>query len=176
MASGMLIRWGSLLVLAVVLAACTGETRPRPAAPRDEGTAAEPTSTAPEEPTAPTVERLEIRAGSVRLVATLRDTAAARDLRRQLPTRLTMRDHGGVEKTGPLERALTVTDEPEGADPNVADLGYYAPGHDLVLYYGDQTYFDGVVILGRLEGDLAALADLEGDIDVQVSHLNRNDN
>jgi hypothetical protein len=87
-----------------------------------------------------------------------------------------MRDHGGVEKSGPLERALTMTDEPEGADPDVADLGYYAPGQDLVLYYGDQSYFDGIVILGHLEGDLAALADLEGDIDVQVHPLSHHDN
>jgi hypothetical protein len=60
----------------------------------------------------------------------------------------------------------------------VGDLGYYAPGHDLVLYYGDQSYFDGIVILGRLKGgvaDLADLADLEGDIDVQVGLLAHND-
>jgi hypothetical protein len=172
----MLIRWGSLLVLAVVLTACAGETSPRPAAPRDETTPSEPMSPGPEAPTDRTAESLEIRAGTVRLVATLRDTAAARDLRAQLPARLTMRDHGGVEKTGPLESPLTVTDEPGGADPEVGDLGYYTPGHDLVLYYGDQSYFDGIVILGRLQGDLAALADLEGDIDVQVGSLNHKDN
>jgi hypothetical protein len=172
----MLIRWGFLLVLAVVLTACADETSPRPAAPRDETTPSEPTTPGPEAPTDRTAERLELRAGTVRLVATLRDTAAARDLLTQLPARLRMRDHGGVEKTGPLERALTVTDEAEGADPGVADLGYYAPGHDLVLYYGDQAYFDGIVILGRLEGDLAALADLEGDIDVQVGPLGHDDN
>jgi hypothetical protein len=34
----MLIRWGSLLMLAVVLTACVGETSKRPAAPRDETT------------------------------------------------------------------------------------------------------------------------------------------
>ena len=172
----MLIRWGSLLVLAVVVAACVGETDPRPAATRDQLTPSESTSPDSGAPTDTAAELLEIRAGSVPLVATLRDTAAARDLRAQLPARLTMRDHGGVEKTGPLERALTVTDEPEGADPDVADLGYYTPGQDLVLYYGDQSYFDGIVILGRLEGDLAALADLEGDIDVQVHLLSIDDN
>jgi hypothetical protein len=171
----MLIRWGSLLVLAVVLTACAGETSARPAPSQDDTTPSQPTSTRPEASTDPEVERLEIRAGEVPLVATLRGTAAARDLRAQLPARLTMRDHGGVEKTGPLEGPLTVTAEPAGADPDVGDLGYYAPGHDLVLYYGDQTYFDGIVILGRLEGDLRALADLEGDIDVQVSRLNHND-
>lgn len=129
----------------------------------------------PEPTSGPTAEHLEIRVGGVRLVATLRSTATARDLRAQLPARLRMRDHGGVEKTGPLQRALTVTDEPSGADPDVGDLGYYAPGQDLVLYYGDQSYFDGIVILGRLEGDLAALADLDGDIDVQVAPLDRGD-
>jgi hypothetical protein len=171
----MLIRLGGLLVLAVVLTACAGQTSPRPAASRDETTPSKPTSPGPRAPADRTAERLEIRAGRVRLVATLRNTAAARDLLVQLPTRLTMRDHGGVEKTGPLERALTVTDEPDGADPDVGDLGYYAPGHDLVLYYGDQSYFDGIVILGHLEGELAALADLEDDIDVQVSPLDHDD-
>ena len=38
---------------------------------------------------------------------------------------------------------------------------------------GTSPYFDGIVILGRLEGDLAALADLEGDIDVQVASLSQ---
>lgn len=147
----MLIRLGSLLILAVV-AACAGEPSPRPAAPRDETLPSESTSPGPDAPTGHAAERLEIRAGGLSLVATLRDTAAARDLRDQLPARLTMRDHGGVEKTGPLERALTVTDEPEGADPDVGEFGYYAPGHDLVLYYGDQSYFDGIVILGRAKG------------------------
>jgi hypothetical protein len=172
----MLIRWGSLLVLAVGLTACAGESSPRPAPSPDEGTPSEPASTGREAPTLPAGEPLEIRAGNVTLVASLRDTVAARDLRALLPARLTMRDHGGVEKTGPLERALTVTDEPGGADPDVGDLGYFSPGHDLVLYYGDQSYFDGIVILGRLEGDLAALAALEGDIDVQVGPLHANDN
>ena len=37
----------------------------------------------------------------------------------------------------------------------MGDLGYYAPGNDLVLYYGDQSYFPGIVILGRLDGDAA---------------------
>jgi hypothetical protein len=170
----MLNRLGFLVVLASVLTACAGETGAGQATPRDEATPSEPASTGPEPMSERAVERLEIRAGGVRLVATLRDTVAACDLRAQLPARLRMRDHGGVEKTGPLERALDITDEPDGAEPDVADLGYYVPGQDLVLYYRNQSYFDGIVLLGRLEGDLAALAELEGDIDVQVVRLNDN--
>ena len=66
-----------------------------------------------------------------------------------------MVDHGGVEKTGPLPAPLSLQGQPEGADPDVGDVGYYAPGNDLVLYYGDQSYFPGIVVLGRLDADAA---------------------
>ncbi|WP_162260823.1 cyclophilin-like fold protein [Nocardioides sp. Soil805] len=115
--------------------------------------------------------RVEIVAGGVELTAVLRDTAATRDLLAQLPLTVTMRDHGGVERTGPLPARLSTADAPAGADPDVADLGYYAPGGDLVLYYGDQSYFDGIVVLGRLDGDVGALAGLTGDVVVEVRRL-----
>ena len=81
--------------------------------------------------------------------------AATRDLAAQLPLTLDMRDHGGVEKTGPLPAPLSLDGQPEGADPDVGDVGYYAPGHDLVLYHGDQSWFPGIVVLGRMEGGAA---------------------
>ena len=99
--------------------------------------------------------RITIAIGEQRFQATLSDSAAARDLVVQLPVTIDMTDHGGVEKTGALPSALSLDGEPEGADPDVGDLGYYAPGNDLVLYYGDQTYFPGIVILGRLDGNAA---------------------
>ena len=80
-----------------------------------------------------------------------------------------MSDHGGVEKTGRLPAPLALDGQPDGADPDVGDLGYYAPGQDLVLYYGDQSYFDGIVVLGRLDGDAAdRIAALDGTVTVTV--------
>ena len=80
-----------------------------------------------------------------------------------------MVDHGWVEKTGPLPSPLSLDGQPEGADPDPGDLGYYAPGDDLVLYYGDQSYFPGIVILGRLDGDAAErIAALDGSITATV--------
>ena len=98
---------------------------------------------------------IQITIGEQRFRATLTDSAAARDLVAQLPVTIDMIDHGGVEKTGPLPVTALPRGPPEGADPDVGDLGYYAPGNDLVLYYGDQSYFPGIVILGRLDGDAA---------------------
>jgi hypothetical protein len=98
---------------------------------------------------------LQVTIGDQTFAATLLDSPAARDLVAQLPVTVEMTDHGGVEKTGPLPGPLSLEGQPEGADPDMGDLGYYAPGHDLVLYYAEQSYFPGIVVLGRMNGDAA---------------------
>jgi len=114
--------------------------------------------------------QIDIRVGNERFTATLADTAAARDLVAQLPLTVHMRDHGGVEKTGPFQGPLSLAGQPAGADPDVGDLGYYAPGNDLVLYYGDQSYYDGIVLLGALApGAAPRLAAMPGDITAVVT-------
>jgi hypothetical protein len=101
--------------------------------------------------------------------ATLRDSPAARDLLAQLPVTVEMVDHGGVEKTGPLPGPLSLDGQPEGADPNVGNVGYYAPGNDLVLYYGDQSYFPGIVLLGQMHDDAAErIASMDGSVTATV--------
>lgn len=113
--------------------------------------------------------QLEITIGDQQFTADLRDSAANRDLLAQLPVTLEMSDHGGVEKTGRLPSALSLDGQPSGADPDVGDVGYYAPGNDLVVYYGDQSYYEGIVVLGRLQGDAAErIADMDGTVRVQV--------
>ena len=101
--------------------------------------------------------------------ATLRDSPAAQDLLAQLPVTVEMVDHGGVEKTGPLPGPLSLNGQPEGADPDVGDVGYYASGNDLVLYYGDQSYFPGIVVLGQMHGDAAErIASMDGSVTATV--------
>ena len=162
------------VAISVMLSACASSGTSGDAGPRS--TSASPFATAPSSTpqdsgsggAAPRPSQLEIVAGDVTLQATLRDTHAARDLVDQLPLTIAMGDHGGVEKNGSLPRALSVAEEPDGADPDTADLGYYAPSNDLVLYYGDQAYYDGIVILGRLHGDVDALARMDAPLEVQV--------
>ena len=40
---------------------------------------------------------------------------------------------------------------PAGADPDIGDIGYYAPSGDLVFYYGDVGYWNGIVRVGRFD-------------------------
>jgi len=112
---------------------------------------------------------IQMTVGDRTFGATLQDSAAARDLVAQLPVTVEMTDHGGVEKTGRLPGELSLAGQPEGANPDVGDLGYYAPGNDLVLYYGDQSYFPGIVVLGRMSGDAAErIAGMDGSVTVTV--------
>lgn len=113
--------------------------------------------------------KIQITINDQRFQATIFDSAAGRDLLAQLPLTVNMIDHGAVEKTGPLPAPLSLDGQPDGADPDVGDVGYYAPGNDLVLYYGDQSYFPGIVIIGRLDGDAASrIADLDGAVTATV--------
>ena len=113
---------------------------------------------------------IQITINDQRFRATLHDSAAARDLVAQLPATIDMRDHGGVEKTGRLKAPLSLDGQPSGADPDIGHVGYYAPGNDFVLYYGDQSYYAGIVILGHLDGDAAErISQIDGNVAVHVT-------
>jgi hypothetical protein len=77
--------------------------------------------------------KISIAIGGERFSATILDSAAGRDLVARLPLTIAMTDHGSVEKTGPLPSTLSTAGQPDGADPDVGDVGYYAPGNDLVV-------------------------------------------
>ena len=102
--------------------------------------------------------KIRITIGEQRFQATLSDSATARDLIAQLPVTIDMVDHGAVEKTGPLPSPLSLGGQPAGADPDVGDVGYYAPGNDLVLYYGDVGYWDGIIRIGSVTEGMSSIA------------------
>lgn len=118
--------------------------------------AAKPPSAPTTTPTAPTgketapVTTLRITVAGQTVTATLNDTPTAQDLARQLPLTITLDDFNNVEKVGKLPRPLTMDGVPAGADPDINDIGYYAPSNELVFYYGNVGYFNGIVRLGRL--------------------------
>jgi hypothetical protein len=87
------------------------------------------------------------------ITAELADNPTAQDLAAQLPLTLTFRDFNRVEKVATLPRSLTMDGVPGGADPEIDDIGYYAPSNDLVFYYGDVGYWNGIVRIGRLRAD-----------------------
>ena len=70
--------------------------------------------------------RIEIQIGDQRFLAALADSAAAATSSSNCRSP-EHEDHGGVEKTGRLASKLSLDGQPSGADPDVGDVGYYAP-------------------------------------------------
>ncbi|MGV8910070.1 MAG: cyclophilin-like fold protein [Propionicimonas sp.] len=159
-----------LLLAALTITACAS---PAPSGP----TPSEPTPTEvpatpqPNEPTPtgrPTPQQSEptpagathitITIGADSYPGTLADNPTARDLATQLPLTLIFKDHNRAEKNAPLPRPLTTTGVPAGADPDVNDIGYYSPSNDLVLYYGDVGYWNGIIRIGTLAEGMGSIA------------------
>jgi hypothetical protein len=101
---------------------------------------------------------VRITFGDTELTGRLHENATARDDAAQLPLTLTFGDHNNVEKAAPLPRELALDGAPAGHDPVGGDIGYRAAGGHLVLYYDDAApYWNGIVRIGELDGDIAAV-------------------
>lgn len=136
-------------------------TQPSPAS--SGATSPSPTSDGAETPQperpASGVTLIRVAVGGRTFAAELYDNPTAHDLADQLPVTITLDDLHGLEKTGPLPRALTTEGVPRGSDPDVNEIGYYAPGQDLVFYYGDVGYYDGIIRIGRFTTSIDSLRD-----------------
>jgi hypothetical protein len=111
---------------------------------------------------------IRVTIGETVLTGRLWDNATTRDLIAQLPLTLTFSDLNNLEKIAPLPRELSTDGVPEGDDPVPHDIGYYAPSGDLVFYYGDVGYFDGIVRIGRFDGSMEVIANETGDFRATV--------
>ena len=111
---------------------------------------------------------IRITIGDETVSATVWHNPTGQALLDQLPLTLTFEDLNGVEKTGHLPKDLTMDAMPAGDDPDAGDLGYYAPGGNLVLYYGDVAYWDGIARIGHIDGDLSTIADQDADFSAVV--------
>ncbi|WP_204836957.1 cyclophilin-like fold protein [Mycobacteroides salmoniphilum] len=95
--------------------------------------------------------------------AHLYDNPTARELAQRLPMTLTFRDFNRLEKIASLPEPLTTQGVPAGDDPEVADIGYYGPTQDLVLYYGDVGYWNGIVRVGQFDSNQLTLVQNQPD-------------
>lgn len=104
-------------------------------------------------------ETMKIRmtmAGQI-ITASLEESDSARDFFAMLPLTLPFEDYAETEKIAYLPGKLTTQTAPEGIDPQVGDIAYYAPWGNLAIYYRDFGYSSGLIRLGRITSGLDAL-------------------
>ena len=144
---------------------------PRPTSPSTSSAASPDRATAPASPATPAasgVTPIRVTVGDQVFSAELYDNPTARDLADQLPLTITVDDLHRLEKTGRLPRTLTTDGVPSGSDPEINEIGYYAPGRNLVLYYGDVGYYTGIIRIGRFQDSIEAIADQPDGVTVTV--------
>ena len=112
--------------------------------------------------------QIQVTIGDTVLTGRLWDNATARDLIAQLPLTLTFRDFNELEKISQLPRKLSMDGVPAGDDPFPRDIGYYAPTSDLVFYYGDVGYFNGIVRIGQFDGNMDAITSQTSDFTAKI--------
>ena len=150
-----------VFLASVLSAACSigPDSRSRDNAPDNPGSPGQPAESSTAAPsqgtsTPPPVAGetpIKITIADTVITARLADNATAVDLAAQLPLTLTFRDLNQVEKIARLPRPLSMDGVPAGDDPDIRDIGYYAPSGDLVFYYGDVGYWNGIVRIGRFD-------------------------
>jgi hypothetical protein len=116
--------------------------------------------------------QIRVTIGDTVLTGRLWDNATARDLIAQLPLTLTFHDFNELEKISQLPRKLSMDGVPAGDDPFPRDIGYYAPSGDLVFYYGDVGYFNGIVRIGQFDGNMDAITSQSGDFTARIELAN----
>lgn len=104
------------------------------------------------------------------ITATLIDSKTTQDFISLLPLTLTLEDYAGTEKISNLPTRLSTEGAPAGGDPSVGDIAYYAPWGNLAIYYSDFGYSSGLVILGKIDGDMEAF-DVPGSVSVTIERI-----
>lgn len=114
--------------------------------------------------------KLRITVDGTERTATLSDSRATRDFLALLPLTLTLEDYAGTEKVSDLPAPLSNEGAPEGSDPSVGDIAYYAPWGNLAIYYRDFGYSSGLIILGKIDGGMEAFSG-SGSLNVTIEQM-----
>lgn len=101
--------------------------------------------------------KIKIVIGKDTLSASLIDNATTRDFISLLPLDLKLGDYAGTEKVSDLPKKLSTEDAPNGFDPSVGDITYYAPWGNLAIFYKDFGYAKGLINLGKIDSGIEIL-------------------
>ena len=102
--------------------------------------------------------------------ATLENNASARDFLALLPITLKLDDYNATEKIAYLPRKLSSDGAPDGIDPEVGDITYYAPWGNIALFYRDFGHSPGLIRLGRFDAGIDTIA-VSGPVQVSIEAI-----
>ena len=116
--------------------------------------------------------RIKLSFNNEEVIVKMYDNPTSRDFLILLPLKTTLEDFAGSEKISMLSKRLSTEDAPTGSDPSVGDFAYYSPWGNMIMYYKDSGYANGVIKLGKIESGVEKLRNINGDVTVKIEKIN----
>ena len=101
--------------------------------------------------------KIRLILGGTPLMATLNESATAREFAALLPLRLTLEDYASTEKICDLPSKLSIEGAPAGNAARAGDIAYYAPWGNLAVFHRSFGSSEGLVTIGRIDGGIEVL-------------------
>ena len=116
--------------------------------------------------------KINIEIGDTKLTALLENNETAQDFLKLLPITITMKELYESEKYTELPVKLSRV-EVTRRGYEIGDIGYWAPGNCLVIYY-KQTgeIINGLQIIGKIHDNIDVFEKYEGTVIVKISKSN----
>ena len=91
--------------------------------------------------------------GRQRMKATLNNSSAARQFTSELPKTMHFRNYmsGYEEKIADLHHPLSTKGMPKGNNAKSGEIGYWSPDQRIVFYWGNESYYEGIHIIGHFK-------------------------
>jgi hypothetical protein len=112
---------------------------------------------------------ITLRIGDDLVTGELYDNPVADQIVALLPFEAGFDDFHDQEKLAPLGRTLDLDGVPRADAPQPGEIGYYAPGACLVLYYASPGRWPGLVRVGRFNHPLDELRALPDGTRIRIT-------
>lgn len=113
--------------------------------------------------------KIALSIGDKLVAGELYDNPVADQVAELLPLEAAFDDFHDQEKLTRLPRALDVSGVPRADEPRPGEIGYYAPGSSLVLYYAGPGRWPGLVRIGRFDHPLDKLRALPDGTRISIA-------
>jgi hypothetical protein len=115
--------------------------------------------------------RIKLTFNNEEVIVNMDDNPTSKDFLSLLPLKLTFEDYAETEKISYPPKKLSTEEAPSGNDPAVGDFAYFAPWGNLVIYYKDFGYSNGLIKLGEIESGIEKLENLNGDFTMIIEKM-----
>jgi len=99
-------------------------------------------------------QKIVVTINGQKLQAHLNDSSAAKTFAKELPTTLNFRDFADMpEKVADLNHSLPTKGMSDGHAGTKGSIGYWSPQQRIVFYWGTESYYKGIHIIGTFDSD-----------------------